>query len=159
MDNKEIEEYLLILGVRLVKDFTSELTRLDKVASGRLVSSITFDVKKEKNHLSFFLSMLDYYEQVDKGTKPFEKRIPVEVIAQWLKNKKFVATKKGFRKQLKGYKGMTNEERRAAAYAIRKKIFEKGIPPTNFVSKVLTSQLMDEIQKKLGIILEVNLKK
>lgn len=102
-----------------------------KSNTGKLKSS--FDVVKEvsENRIRVIIDMEHYGEWVDKGRKP-GKGIPVNVLQKWIKSRNLV---------LQDTSGkdlpMTPSRLDSLSYVINKKIREKGIEPTFFLTEPL----------------------
>ena len=113
------------IGEEFVNDLKTEIRALNKVASGDLVNSINYKVIETKGNYNIEIYSEDYLKYVDGGRKP-GKRPPVKAIIPWVQSK-------GIKMQKPGGGFITAE---SAAFVIAKSIGEKGIKPTNIISKV-----------------------
>jgi hypothetical protein len=104
-----------------------ELRRQGHRASGDLINSVKVENNEEARGYSLDCSSLKYGDYVNRGRKPRLKPIPVSALIRWI--------------EVKGLQYSGSLE--SFAYAIRAKIFQKGIPSNSryggikFVDKVL----------------------
>jgi len=115
--NKQLFDTSLLkqFGKDYVKILTIMLKRAGKSASGALINSLDFRLKREAKEILIILESNDYLEWVDKGRKPGSWP-PVDAIRKWV--------------SLKGIP-------QTAVYPIGKKIFDFGIEPTNVIDKTI----------------------
>lgn len=106
-------KYLDTYARQVISELQTRLQGFGKVASGRLISTMTYRILPELT-VQFFLE--DYAVYVDKGRRP-GKQPPLENIRQWCR-----------------IKGIPE----SAAYPIAKKIGRDGIRPTNFLSTTIS---------------------
>jgi len=108
--------------------------------SGKLRNSIKYNVNVSKSGKSFAfdISMEDYGENVDKGRKP-GKGIPVNELLKWIKSKPIRV------RDLKTNSFVKQTESRinSLAFLINRKIKEKGIAATNFLSDPFSKEFKD----------------
>lgn len=98
----------------------------DKVASGKLVNSITYQIVTGRDGNPIVeLSYQNYLKYVNKGRKPDAKYVPISVLLDWIKVR-------GIRGRTKKGKFMSNL---SMAFAIRQNIYKYGIRPTNIFDK------------------------
>ena len=80
---------LRVFGGQLVSRLSQGLEENNSNASGKLNESIEFKVRSQSNKLTMDLSMLDYYDEVDEGTKPKGKlsgsKVSAKGIEDWLR--------------------------------------------------------------------------
>lgn len=135
------------------KDFVDALGKSlppEKSATGKLRKSIRFQIKIYGQQYSFNLLMEDYYQYVDAG-RAAGKGVPPEEIMKWL-NISRVRSKLNrnpnsiFRKSKSGLK---DYKIKGLAYAINKKIKDKGIKPTYFFTNVFEDGRIQQLQKDL----------
>lgn len=93
----------------------------DKVASGRLLNSIKYDVEVDANgDPVLVLSYIDYFENVNLGRRKERKKVPVSAILDWIK--------------VRGLQGRNKKgqfiPRLSFAFAIQQNIFKYGIRET-----------------------------
>jgi hypothetical protein len=141
----------------IAKSLKSRLEENFSDASGDLGNSITVSAKKSNNSLEVNISMLDYWEALDKGRKP-GKQPPINKIKEWL-------TYPNPRAKL-GLKGVSNvniAEVNSLAFLIARKIGEKGTEGNNFASDVFDSKkvtvdlpnaIADAVFEDLNIVLD-----
>lgn len=92
-----------------------------KIATGDLLNSITYTlVRGQQGQPSVIeLNYLDYFEYVNRGRKPKMKKVPLNVLLQWI--------------TIKGLRGRNKKGRfiskMSFAYAIQTNIYKYGIRP------------------------------
>jgi hypothetical protein len=104
----------------------------DKVASGRLLNSISYDVEIDTNgDPTLVLSYIDYFENVNFGRRKEKKRVPINAILDWIK--------------VRGLQGRNKKgqfiPRLSFAFAIQTNIYKFGIRPSNIYDKGLDGLL------------------
>jgi hypothetical protein len=141
----------------IAKSLKSRLEENFADASGDLGKSITVSAKKSNNLLEVNISMLDYWEALDKGRKP-GKQPPINKIKEWL-------TYPNPRAKL-GLEGVSNvniAEVNSLAFLIARKIGKKGTKGNNFASDVFDSKkvtvdlpnaIADAVFEDLNIVLD-----
>ena len=115
-------------GENIIRILTEELIRADKVASGRLISSLSYDVKPVGEALyQLILTSEDYLRYVDKGRRP-GSYVPIRALKQWVRFRNIPES---------------------AVYAINQNIFRFGIRPTNVLRNTQTrlENELDDIDK------------
>lgn len=105
-----------------IGDIASELARLDKKATGKLIDSLSWEVKDFISQIKIDFFYEDYGKWVELGRKP-GKFPPISKIKEWCKTKGI-------------------EEK--AAYPISYKIYKFGIKPTPFVSDIIKNKNVDD---------------
>lgn len=122
----------------------------NKVASGKLLDSLTYNVIDEGGQPVLVLTYVDYFKYVNLGRRPGVKRVPMKVLFDWIKIKKI----RGRDKKGRFIKDMS------LAWAIQTNIFKYGIRPANIYDKTLDSieDLFDnppaEIQAEIDELVE-----
>ena len=153
---------------QILNDFGKEVTqdakiniRFKKLANkGRnkikdtdtLAKSINYQVKVHPNSFSFFIEMEEYGEWVDKGRKP-GKAPPPDAIRSWIKSKPIRLRDLETGQFLKTTKSRID----SLAFLIGRKIKEKGIAATNFLSEPFEKafkDLPDELIEAFGLDIE-----
>jgi hypothetical protein len=94
----------------------------DKVATGKLLNSITYDVEIDTNgDATLVLSYIDYFNNVLFGRRAQKKKVPVSAILDWIK--------------VRGLQGRNTKgqfiPRLSFAFAIQTNIYKFGIRPAN----------------------------
>jgi hypothetical protein len=94
----------------------------DKVASGRLLNSISYDVEVDTNgDPTLVISYIDYFNNVLFGRRPEKKKVPINAILDWIK--------------VRGLQGRNKKgrfiPRLSFAFAIQTNIYKFGIRPAN----------------------------
>jgi len=106
-----IQQKLNIIGAFMRDQFVKELMEQDHNATGDLIKSIKYEVKKSSDGWAILFTALDYGLFVETGTKPH--KIPIAVLMEWIINKGIAS----------GEKDVKN-----AAFAIQRKIMQEGTP-------------------------------
>jgi hypothetical protein len=104
----------------------------DKVASGKLLNSISYDVETDTNGDPILvLSYIDYFENVNFGRRKEKKKVPISAILDWIK--------------VRGLQGRNKKgrfiPRLSFAFAIQTNIYKFGIRPSNIYDKGLDGLL------------------
>lgn len=123
-----------IFGKEYVKILTEELVRANKVASGKLLNSVAYELKEEAQGILFIIKAEPYIKWVDEGRKPGGKYVPIQPLIQWAR-----------------IKGLPEE----AAWGIRKNIWKFGIRPTNILEKterrmINNPKILNEISEEVS---------
>ena len=128
MDNKQTEKELKNFSKELISNFIGELISQGKIASGKLKDSFEYDVFNFVSTLRIDFSAEDYLIWLEKGRKS-GKYAPKNAIEEWVK-----------------VKGIATEEKKikSIAFLVNRKIFEKGIKPSNIISNVLKAKNIEE---------------
>lgn len=114
-------------GKDYVKILAQEILRAGKNASGKLIKSLNYKLKKDGEAVLLVIESEKYLEFIDKGRRKGTYP-PIKPLLEWTR-----------------IKGMN----KGAAYAIQKSIFKFGIPPTNIISKVVNRfETSDELRTK-----------
>jgi hypothetical protein len=101
--------------------------RGNKVASGNLLNSLTYEVVDFQGQAALKITYADYFKYVNLGRKPRVKRVPLDVLLEWI-------SIKGIRGKTKSGRQMSN---RSLAWAVQTNIFKYGIRPANIYDKTL----------------------
>jgi hypothetical protein len=125
LENNYLLKLLNSIGSEFVDDLKQELRTLDKSATGDLINSINYKVIESNGVYNIEIYSEDYLKYVDGGRRP-GKRPPISAIKPWV-------MAKGIKIPNKSGGFITTE---SAAFIIAKSIGEKGIKPTNVISKV-----------------------
>jgi len=104
----------------------------DKVASGKLLDSISYDVEVDTNgDPMLVISYIDYFQNVNWGRRPEKKKVPISSILDWIK--------------VRGLQGRNKKgqfiPRLSFAFAIQTNIYKFGIRPANIYDKGLDGLL------------------
>lgn len=92
----------------------------DKVASGKLINSISYQIVDGTDGQPIIqLNYQDYLKYVNRGRKPFAKYVPIKALLDWIKVR-------GIRGRTKKGRFMSNL---SLAFAMRENIYKYGIRP------------------------------
>jgi len=97
----------------------------NKVASGRLLNSLSAKVKDTPDGLMLELTYMDYLKYVNLGRRKGRGMVPIKALLEWIKVKRI----KGRNKKGRFIKDLS------FAFAIQKNIFKYGIRPANVFDK------------------------
>jgi len=131
---KAMEQY----GEALVIEIVKGLKDADKVATGKLAKSVSYELIETLDKISVGIKALDYLDNVDSGRRKGAKPPPTGVIVKWMK--------------IRGIKGRNPKTGRfqtqeQAAFAIARGISKNGIKPTFVIKKSLRK--LKSLQAKL----------
>ena len=160
---------------KILDDFGARVVKLSKINigatrtvngkkrrtdnSGKLRKSLNYGLDVGKNSFGFYIEMEDYGEWVDKGRKP-GKGMPVRELMQWIKSKpiRLRDLKTG------SFIESTPSRLKSLGFLINRKIKEKGIKPTNFLSdpfeqefKLLPEEITEAFSLDIDTFLETSL--
>jgi hypothetical protein len=104
----------------------------DKVASGKLLNSIGYDIETDtQGNPILVISYIDYFENVNLGRRKERKKVPISAILDWIK--------------VRGLQGRNKKgrfiPRLSFAFAIQTNIYKFGIRPANIYDKGLDGLL------------------
>lgn len=127
----------------------------NKVASGKLLNSISYEIDQDsEGNPRFVLSYVDYFEAVNSGRRPQKKKVPIQALLDWIK--------------IRGLKGRNKKGQfipnLSLAFAIQTNIYKFGIAPAGIYDKGLDGlltlvenpppNLADELQEIYDMIAE-----
>lgn len=118
--------------------YKTKLETEDKIASGRLVSSVSSYVDMGDGTYEVVLQMEDYWKYVENGRGP-GKYPPIDKILEWIEVRQIMPTP---------YNGKLPTEKQLA-FLIARKIGEEGIEPTN-----LLTETIDQINEEYAVKIE-----
>lgn len=142
---KNTEKFVLTYANQVENEIETRLTNHGKIASGHLYDSIGYEIKEEKGRIILTFKMASYGKYVDEGTDPSTKypgdgggtgkSAFIESLKKWCR--------------IKGLpEGM--------AFPIRRKIWETGLPSTNFFTIPTTRRKKQfEAGVKKAMILDI----
>jgi hypothetical protein len=131
-DFNNLKEALNIFGDEYITELTKQLIQLDKVATGKLLKSLDYEViEKVKGQFEIIIKAQDYLKYIDEGRRPGSPP-PYKSILSWVEARRIKFTNKNGKGFLK------NEQ---TAFIIRKSIGKKGIKKTNVLKKTLGNVL------------------
>ena len=129
------EKQLDQLGQAYVKEMKDQLKKMDGVLTGKLLESISYEVKETRNGYTLQIYMEDYGEFVNSGRRKGAKMPPPAAMMQFVREANIRPRK--------------NQTLESVAFAIGKSISKNGIRPRPFIDKGL--QVVD---KRLEVTLE-----
>lgn len=135
-----VEQFLNRYGEKLLIALDKALPRTTD-ATGNLRESLRFTIKRLGQSYHFELLLADYYEAVDRGQKPGTK-VPVSSLFKWIKDKRLVMhPTRGLSVKTQGSRLKKVSEdavlRKRLAFAIQRKIFNKGTKGTFFFTDTI----------------------
>jgi hypothetical protein len=120
-----LKKAVQLVGKEFIYELTQQLISADKVASGKLISSLDFQVVNILDNLMIRLVAEPYLINVDKGRKP-GRMPPTGPIKKWIEVRKIKGRDK------KTGRFISNQ---SLAFAIAKGIQKNGIRPTNVIKQ------------------------
>jgi hypothetical protein len=127
MINDVINKLLNNYGIDITREIKDLLEKSNIKASGDLIKSINYSIKKDNNGYKLLIEYNDYGDFIISGRKPNSTPPPISPIKKWAKLKGIPET---------------------AAYPIAKSIGKKGIKPFNFIAPFF--QNIREFERQLG---------
>lgn len=118
----ELEIALRMLGKFLVTQLRAELVSQNRNVTSKLYNSIDSEVRNTLVGLRLDVRYEEYGVYLNQGRKAGGKRVPIDVLIEWVKRRNFATEAK----QVK-----------SIAFAIQTKIFKEGITPSKFQDVVL----------------------
>lgn len=131
---EKINDALRTIGSYIKDALIVELVLQGHNATGTLINSITTSVLSTPNASILFGEFVYYGRFVDTGRRAGARRVPIDALMKWIKQK-------GFESDAKKIKGM--------AFAIQKTIFEKGISTAQSWKGEATKDFMTKTLKNL----------
>jgi len=141
----------LVKGANEIADFLKKETQKTliskgKKASGELIKTIEVVVKEKVSSIIIEESHVFYGEFVDKGRKKGVKRVPIDALEAWIKQRRF---------------SVAVDNIRGTAFAIQTNIFKFGIKPTNWIDETVSRtdakvvQMVDKVaSEQLEIVID-----
>ncbi len=114
-----------------------------KSASGELIKTIEVVVKAQVGSIIIEESHVFYGDFVDKGRKKGGKKVPIDALEEWIKQKKF---------------SVAVDKIRGTAFAIQTNIFKFGIKPTNWIDETVRrtdTKVVQMVEKAASEQLEI----
>jgi hypothetical protein len=146
MEFKELETELNIVGAFMANILIAEIVAKGKVASGNLRDSVEYQITRTENSYQVDLLADRYINNVSDGRK---KGYPnggdgsfLKALIEWVKIKSIESDDK---------------KAKAAAWAIRESIFQKGIPATNIIEFAI-EQIERQIDEMVTAALDRDIK-
>ena len=155
LDLTAVEEVLFDYAKEFQKMASRQLRRANKISTGKLEDSISFEVTETDAGFELALKVLDYYKFVDQGvrgagansknnTSPYkyrDKMPPIKEILKWVKQKGSLKAsaedqKRGLSKAQKSSRALKAAAKKikpkTLAFLIARKIQQRGLPYTGF---------------------------
>ena len=155
LDLSAIEKVLFEYAAEFQKMASRQLRRANKISTGKLEDSISFEVTETDAGFELALKVLDYYKFVDQGvrgagsnsknkTSPYkyrDKMPPIKEILKWIKQKGSLKAsaedqKRGLSKAQKSSRALRAAAKKlkpkTLAFLIARKIQQRGLPYTGF---------------------------
>jgi hypothetical protein len=155
LDLSAIEKVLFEYAAEFQKMASRQLRRANKISTGKLEDSISFEVTETDGGFELALKVLDYYKFVDQGvrgagansknnTSPYkyrDKMPPIKEILKWIKQKGSLKAsaedqKRGLSKAQKSSRALRATAKKlkpkTLAFLIARKIQQRGLPYTGF---------------------------
>lgn len=116
--SEDIAKLLNLTGEKITDTMIDTLISKDKIATGNLIQSITYQTQQSEEGAFVKISVPGYGKFVDEGRRPGDKMPPIQPILEWIKVRR-IRTPEYTQPQL--------------AWAIAKSIAKRGIRPTPFI--------------------------
>ncbi len=154
---KKTEAFVKKYGNQVEQEIETRLHNAGKEASGKLLSSIRYDVIERNHSIILRWFMEDYGKFVDKGVQGAESGRAGDGGKSIYKFKDKMPPPKSIKSWLK-LKGIPE----SASFLIRRSIYRFGITPTNFFTIPTTrrqKQLLEGIRTNMILDAEAEIKK
>jgi len=123
-----------ILGQFIINELATELIKQDHKATGKLISSLDYNIENSLLSTDLVITMQDYGEYVNTGRKRGAAKVPIKALVEWIKQK-------GIETNNKKVLGM--------AFAIQKTIEKQGIPTANSRKRGKRTEFVDDTIKRI----------
>jgi hypothetical protein len=180
LDLSDIEKVLFEYAAEFQKMASRQLRRANKISTGKLEDSITFEVTDTGEGYELALKVLDYYKFVDQGvqgsgansknkTSPYkyrDKMPPIKEILKWIKQKGSLKAsaedqKRGLSKAQKSSRALRATAKKlkpkTLAFLIARKIQQRGLPYTGFWERSF-EQTFKGLDVKLAQVTGLNIR-
>lgn len=120
MKYKHLEHTLDEFAKAVISLYREKLKKDNRKASGNLINNISFSVKDEADSVCVYLSLEDYWEEVELGRRPTKNKgrgVVKQKIAEWV-------TKKGIQEKADANGKLPTTAQ--LTYLITRKIHEQG---------------------------------
>ena len=122
------------IGQFIINELASELIKQDHKATGKLISSLDYNVEESLLSTDLLITMQDYGSYVNRGRKRGAAKVPIQALVEWIKQK-------GIETNNKKVLGM--------AFAIQKTIEKQGIPTANSRKRGKRTEFVDDTIKRI----------
>lgn len=109
-----------VLGQFIINELGKELIKQNHRATGNLIASLDYAIEHRGDLFSIIVTSLPYGGFVNTGRRAGAKKVPIQVLVEWIKQKG-IAT--------------NNKKVLGIAFAIQNKIHKEGSPTKNRVRK------------------------
>ena len=123
-----------VLGQFIINELATELIKQDHKATGKLISSLDYNIENSLLSTDLVITMQDYGEYVNTGRKRGAAKVPIKALVEWIKQK-------GIETNNKKVLGM--------AFAIQKTIEKQGIPTANSRKRGKRTGFVDDTIKRI----------
>jgi hypothetical protein len=180
LDLSAVEEVLFDYAKQFQKMASRQLRRANKISTGKLEDSITFEITDTGEGYELALKVLDYYKFVDQGvqgsgsnsrnkTSPYkyrDKMPPVKEILKWISQKGSLKAsaedqKRGLSNAQKSSRSLSATAKKikpkTLAFLIARKIQQRGLPYTGFWERSF-EQTFKGLDVKLAQVTGLNIR-
>lgn len=128
-----------VLGQFIINELGKELIKQNHRATGNLIASLDYAIEHRGDLFSIIVTSLPYGENVNTGRRAGGKKVPIQVLVEWIKQKG-IAT--------------NNKKVLGIAFAIQTKIHQEGSPTKNRTRKFgkavdFVDDTLDRINKQI----------
>jgi len=128
------DKNIKILGQFIINELATELIKQDHKATGKLISSLDYNIEDSLLSTDLVVTMQDYGKYVNTGRKRGAAKVPIKALVEWIKQK-------GIETNNKKVLGM--------AFAIQKTIEKQGIPTANSRKRGKRTEFVDDTIKRI----------
>lgn len=123
------------VGQFIAAELAKELIKQDHSATGKLIASLDWNIINSAVGTVLQVTMNDYGKYVNTGRKRGARKVPVDVLVEWVKQKG-IAT--------------NNKKAVGIAFAIQKTIEKEGIPTVNSRKRGKRIEFIDDTLMRIN---------
>lgn len=142
----EVRKVLTEYAIRFEELIKKKIETKDKIASGKLLASISTKIEYGDAVYTVILNSLDYLKYLETGTKPHWP--PSKPILQWVKDKRLPTA------EYTGDKSLPTEKQ--LTYLVSRKIAKEGTEPNYIIAETI-EELNEIYLKRLQEALQIDI--
>lgn len=127
------------VGQFIINELAKELIKQDHSATGKLIDSLDYRTTTSSVGQTLLIEMLDYGRFVNTGRKKGARKVPIQALVEWIKQKG-IAT--------------NNKKALGIAFAIQKTIEKEGSPTVRSRRNGKKTEFVDDTLERIGV--EIN---
>lgn len=123
------------VGQFIINELAKELIKQDHSATGKLIDSLDYRTTSSSVGQTLLIEMLDYGKFVNTGRKKGARKVPIQALVDWIKQKG-IAT--------------NNKKALGIAFAIQKTIEKEGSPTVRSRRNGKKTEFVDDTLERIG---------